>query len=82
MLFRSVEKNHRTGRGRFHFSVEHRFIVKEGTIEAVFDGKTEIATAGSVIFFNSHAVTQLRNPGKVPATYTVVYYLTPLTPKN
>jgi hypothetical protein len=35
-----------------------------------------------VIFFNSHAVTQLRNTGKVPATYTVVYYLTPLTPKN
>ena len=61
---------------------EEVIIVKEGTVEAVFDGKTEIATAGSVIFFNSHAVTQLRNPGKVPATYTVVYYLTPLTPKN
>ena len=61
---------------------EEVIIVKEGTIEAVFDGKTETATAGSVIFFNSHAVTQLRNPGKVPATYTVVYYLTPLTPKN
>ena len=66
---------------RLHLQ-EEVIIVKEGTVEAVFDGKTEIATAGSVIFFNSHAVTQLRNPGKVPATYTVVYYLTPLTPKN
>jgi XRE family transcriptional regulator, regulator of sulfur utilization len=61
---------------------EEIIIVKEGTVEAFFDGKTEIAPAGSVIFFNSHAVTQLRNPGKVPATYTVVYYLTPLTPKK
>ena len=61
---------------------EEIIIVKEGTVEAVFDGKTETAGAGSVIFFNSHAVTQLRNPGKVPATYTVVYYLTPLTPKE
>ena len=61
---------------------EEVIIVKEGTVEAFFDGKTETAPAGSVIFFNSHAVTQLRNTGKVPATYTVVYYLTPLTPKE
>jgi mannose-6-phosphate isomerase-like protein (cupin superfamily) len=66
---------------RLHLQ-EEVIIVKEGTIEAVFDGKTEIAPAGSVIFFNSRAVTQLRNPGKVPATYTVLYYFTPLTPKE
>ena len=66
---------------RLHLQ-EEVIIVKEGTLEAVFDGKTETAPAGSVIFFQSHAVTQLRNPGKVPATYTVVYYLTPLTPKE
>ncbi len=66
---------------RLHLQ-EEIIIVKEGTIEAVFDGKTETAPAGSVIFFNSHTVTQLRNPGKVPATYTVVYYLTPRTPKE
>ncbi len=61
---------------------EEVIIVKEGTVEAVHDGVTEVAPAGSVIFFNGHAVTQLRNPGKVSATYTVVYYLTPLTPKE
>jgi threonyl-tRNA synthetase len=33
-------------------------------------------------FFASGATTQLRNPGKVPATYTVIYYYTPLTPKK
>ena len=57
-------------------------IVKEGTIEVVSDGQVETAGPGSVIFFQSHAVTQLRNPGKVPATYTGIYYYTPLTPKN
>jgi XRE family transcriptional regulator, regulator of sulfur utilization len=70
-----------SGEPRLHLQ-EEVIIVREGAIEAFFDGKTEKATAGSVIFFNSHAVTQLRNTGKVPATYTVVYYLTPLTPKN
>src|ERR1041384_6158838 len=48
---------------------EEIIIVKEGTVEAYFDGKRETATAGSVIHFNAHAVTQLRNVGKVPATY-------------
>ncbi len=70
-----------SGEPRLHLQ-EEVIIVKEGTIEAFHDGKTEIAPAGSVIFFASHATTRLRNPGKVPATYTVVYYLTPLTPKK
>ena len=70
-----------SGAPRLHLQ-EEIIVVKEGTIEAVFDGKTETAPAGSVIFFNSRAVTQLRNPGKVPATYTVIYYYTPLTPKD
>jgi mannose-6-phosphate isomerase-like protein (cupin superfamily) len=70
-----------SGEPRLHLQ-EEVIIVKEGTIEAMFDGKKEIAPAGSVIFFNSRAVTQLRNTGKTPATYTVIYYLTPLTPKS
>ncbi|MDR3457931.1 MAG: cupin domain-containing protein [Verrucomicrobiae bacterium] len=61
---------------------EEVIIIKEGTVEAYFDGKTETAGPGSVIFFKSHAVTRLRNPGKVPASYTVVNYFTPLTPKS
>jgi mannose-6-phosphate isomerase-like protein (cupin superfamily) len=70
-----------SGEPRLHLQ-EEIIIVKEGTVEAVSDGKVEIAGPGSVIFFQSHTVTQLRNPGKIPATYTVVYYLTPLTPKS
>ncbi|HTR41877.1 MAG TPA: cupin domain-containing protein [Pseudomonadales bacterium] len=70
-----------SGPPRLHMQ-EEVTIVKEGTLEVVSDGKVETAGPGSVIFFQSHAVTQLRNPGKVPATYTVIYYYTPLTPKN
>jgi mannose-6-phosphate isomerase-like protein (cupin superfamily) len=70
-----------SGPPRLHLQ-EEVIIVKEGAVEAVSDGKVEIASAGSVIFFQSHAVTQLRNPFKDPATYTVVYYLTPLAPKS
>ena len=70
-----------SGEPRRHLQ-EEVIIVKEGTIEATFDGKTQIAGPGSVIFFAANAVTRLRNAGEVPATYVVVYYFTPLTPKN
>jgi mannose-6-phosphate isomerase-like protein (cupin superfamily) len=70
-----------SGVARLHLQ-EEIIIVKEGTVEAVSDGKVETAGPGSVIFFPSHAVTQLRNPGNVPATYTVVYYFTAMTPKS
>ena len=61
---------------------EEIIVVKEGTIEATVDGRTEIAGPGSVIFFAANAVTRLRNLGDGPATYTVISYYTPLTPKN
>lgn len=61
---------------------EEVIIVKEGVVAATLDGHTETAGPGSVIFFASHATTRLRNPGKEPCTYIVVYYYTPLTPKN
>ena len=70
-----------SGEPRKHLQ-EEVIIVKEGTIEAHFDGQRRTATAGSVIFFASNAVTFLRNAGKTPATYYVVYYYTPLTPKG
>jgi mannose-6-phosphate isomerase-like protein (cupin superfamily) len=70
-----------SGAPRLHVQ-EEVTIVKEGTIEATFDGKSQTVGPGSVIFFASGATTQLRNPGKVPATYTVIYYYTPLTPKK
>ena len=68
-----------SGDPRLHLQ-EEVIIVKEGTIEATFDGQVQTAGPGSVIFFAAHATTRLRNPGKVPATYTVINYYTPLTP--
>ena len=70
-----------SGEPRLHLQ-EEVIIVKEGLVEASFDGRTQTAGPGSVIFFAAHAVTRLRNAGTTPATYIVFYYYTPLTPKN
>jgi len=70
-----------SGPPRLHLQ-EEVILIKEGTIEATYDGHSQIVGPGSVIFFASHATTRLRNPGKIPATYTVIYYYTPLTPKS
>jgi XRE family transcriptional regulator, regulator of sulfur utilization len=70
-----------SGAPRLHMQ-EEVVIVKEGTIEATFNGQSQTVGPGSIIFFASGATTCLRNPGKVPATYTVIYYYTPLTPKK
>ena len=61
---------------------EEIMIVKEGQVEANWDGKSQTAGPGSVIFFASGATTFLRNPGTTPCTYTVLYYYTPLTPQG
>jgi XRE family transcriptional regulator, regulator of sulfur utilization len=70
-----------SGEPRRHLQDEV-IIIKEGTVEATVDGRNETAGPGSVIFFAADAVTRLRNIGDEPATYTVVYYYTPLTPKK
>jgi quercetin dioxygenase-like cupin family protein len=70
-----------SGEPRRHLQ-EEVIIIKEGTIEATVDGRKETVGPGSVIFFAANAVTRLRNPGSTPATYTVVYFYTPLTPKS
>lgn len=57
-------------------------IVKDGTVEVLCDGATQMATAGAVIFFPAEAVTALRNAGDGPATYYVISYATPRTPKR
>jgi quercetin dioxygenase-like cupin family protein len=77
----TLNPGQKSGEPRLH-PQEEVIIVTEGTIEASFDGQTREASAGSVIFFASNAVTFLRNPGPKPATYYVVYYHTPLTPKG
>jgi quercetin dioxygenase-like cupin family protein len=70
-----------SGEPRKHLQ-EEVLIVKEGLVEAHIDGKTQTVGPGSVLFFASNAVTRLRNAGDGPATYVVIYYFTPLTPKN
>jgi XRE family transcriptional regulator, regulator of sulfur utilization len=70
-----------SGEPRRHLQ-EEVIIVKEGKVEATVDGRKEIAGPGSVIFFAANAVTRLRNAGDGPCTYIVVYYFTPLTPKE
>ncbi len=57
-------------------------IVKEGEIEVSLDGKTRNAGPGAILFFASGAVTRLKNIGTEPATYYVIYYETPKTPKS
>lgn len=70
-----------SGEPRRHLQ-EEVIIVKEGKLEATVDGRSQVAGPGSVIHFASNAVTRLRNAGDSPATYIVVYFYTPLTPKN
>jgi XRE family transcriptional regulator, regulator of sulfur utilization len=70
-----------SGEPRKHLQ-EEVIIVKEGLVEAHIDGKVQTAGPGSVFFFAANAVTRLRNAGDGPATYIVVYYYTPLTPKS
>lgn len=76
----TLEPGQRSGEPSLHRQ-EEVIIVREGTVEAEFDGQKRVAGPGSVIFFAANATTALRNVGKGPATYTVVYYYTPLTPK-
>jgi quercetin dioxygenase-like cupin family protein len=61
---------------------EEIIVIKEGTVEAHWDGQSKVAKAGDVIFFAANAVTHLRNIGDTPATYYVIYYFTPLTAKE
>jgi heat shock protein HslJ/quercetin dioxygenase-like cupin family protein len=60
---------------------EEVLIVKEGEVEVSLDGTTQTAGAGSILFFAAGAVTGLRNVSAAPATYYVIYYKTPKTPK-
>ena len=70
-----------SGEPRLHLQ-EEIIIVKEGLVEMHIDGKTQTAGPGSVFFLAARATTRLRNAGTTPATYIVIYYTTPLTPKS
>jgi quercetin dioxygenase-like cupin family protein len=55
---------------------EELMIIKEGTVEAVQEGRTNIVTAGGIIFEASNELHGLRNVGTTPATY-YVFRITP-----
>jgi quercetin dioxygenase-like cupin family protein len=77
----TLNPGEKSGEPRLHLQ-EEVIIVTEGALIAHFDGQKREAPTGSVIFFQSNAVTYLENPGPKPASYYVVYYHTPLTPKE
>jgi len=60
---------------------EELIIVKEGTIEAMQNGVIKRAGPGSLIFEASNDLHGLRNVGTTPATYHVIKWVTPATPK-
>jgi quercetin dioxygenase-like cupin family protein len=77
----SLAAGQTSGAPRRHLE-EEVLIVKEGQVEVHIDGRTQNAGAGSVLFFAAGAVTALRNIGDGPATYYVINYITPKTPKS
>jgi quercetin dioxygenase-like cupin family protein len=77
----TLNPGQRSGEPRKHLQ-EEVIIVKDGLVEANWDGHSQTGGPGSVIFFAAGATTFLRNAGPAPATYIVLYYYTPLTPKS
>lgn len=55
---------------------EEIVIVKEGTLEALINGKAHRAPAGSLIFIASNDHHGLRNPTEAPVTYHVMRIVT------
>lgn len=77
----TLNPGERSGEPSKHLQ-EEVIIVKEGLVEANWDGQSKVGGPGSVIFFAAGATTFLRNAGSTPCTYIVIYYYTPLTPKS
>lgn len=56
---------------------EEVFVVKEGTVEALVDGRLQRVGPGSVIFQASNVPHTIKNVGDVPATYHVIQWQSP-----
>jgi quercetin dioxygenase-like cupin family protein len=56
-------------------------IVKEGVLEAIINGQSQRASAGSVLFFASNDLHGMRNAGDSRVTYYVIRMITSKTPK-
>jgi XRE family transcriptional regulator, regulator of sulfur utilization len=61
---------------------EELLIVREGTVEALVAGQLKRVGPGSIIFQASNQPHNVTNVGDVPATYHVVNWKSPLTPKQ
>jgi quercetin dioxygenase-like cupin family protein len=61
---------------------EELLIVREGTLEALVAGELKRVGPGSIIFQASNQPHNVTNVGDVPATYHVVNWKSPLTPKQ
>ena len=55
-------------------------LLREGNVEISINGKVFPATPGSVIFFSSGDLHNLRNTGTTPATFHVIRMVTAATP--
>jgi XRE family transcriptional regulator, regulator of sulfur utilization len=56
---------------------EEVLVLKEGTIEAIQDGKTIKVGPGSVVFQAANHLHSVRNVGTTPATYVVIKWNSP-----
>lgn len=65
-----------------HHPNEELVIIDQGTVETLSGGKWERLGPGSVIFNASNSEHALKNVGTTPATYHVINWKTPATPKN
>lgn len=61
---------------------EELILVREGTLEVNIDGRRQVASPGALIFFAVNENENLTNIGTTPATYVVLQWYTPLTPKE
>jgi XRE family transcriptional regulator, regulator of sulfur utilization len=61
---------------------EELVIIREGTVEVNIDGQKQIAGPGAIIYFSVNENENMTNVGKTPATYLVLQWFTPKTPKE
>jgi quercetin dioxygenase-like cupin family protein len=61
-----------------HHAWEEMLLVKEGDVEVSINGQPHRAGPGSLIFYASHDVHNIKNAGDQPATYYVMNFYTDL----
>jgi uncharacterized cupin superfamily protein len=61
---------------------EELVIIREGTVEVNIDGRKQLAGPGSIVYFSVNENENMTNVGQTPATYLVLQWFTPKTPKN